>query len=32
MEEIVQDLTDTDGIDSSLIEDKTTETADRRRK
>lgn len=27
MEEIVQDLTDTDGIDSSLIEDKATETA-----
>jgi hypothetical protein len=29
MEEIVQDLTDTDGFDSSLIEDKATETADK---
>jgi hypothetical protein len=29
MEEIVQDLTDTDGFDSSLIEDKETETADK---
>ena len=28
-EEIVQDLTDTDGFDSSLIEDKATETADK---
>jgi ferritin-like metal-binding protein YciE len=29
MEEIVQDLTDTDGFDSSLIEDKATETAEK---
>jgi ferritin-like metal-binding protein YciE len=29
MEEIVQALTDTDGFDSSLIEDKATETADK---
>ena len=29
MEEIVQDLTDTDGFDSSVIEDKATETADK---
>jgi ferritin-like metal-binding protein YciE len=29
MEEIVQDLKDTDGFDSSLIEDKATETAEK---
>ena len=29
MEEIVQDLTDTDGFDSSVIEDKASETADK---